>query len=251
MADTPVHLEVDPSSTVTTATPVTTPVATKRKNKPRALRDIKTTVAPEGGFTVLKGVQKKDGEWDFVDANVTFWDTASTNRKSKQYEVNDNKRQSDRYSFHKTLGQLAHKIKTVTNDEVFMAVKKSEKVVKQNESIVKYTTDPNCLRTQYMSTDILINLNSKLFLEKCNSMLINFMCSITDRSLETMDTAMKFKFAMCIEGVYHLRNSNVILPHSFLSNLIQRTTQRRDAGQLRKSMERHQQVEATLLTEHG
>ena len=80
------------------------------------------------------------------------------------------------------------------------------------------------LRKQYLSTANLKQLNSLTFLNDCNQMLVNFVSSITGRSIERMEDEQLYRFASCIESIYHLKNSNLILPHSFLSNLIMTTT---------------------------
>ena len=78
--------------------------------------------------------------------------------------------------------------------------------------------------SSYKSVASLSVLDSKEFLKSCNQMLTTFLLSVTGRDIETMDKLMLYRFSVCIENIYHLKNSNLILPHCFVSNLIQRTT---------------------------
>ena len=66
------------------------------------------------------------------------------------------------------------------------------------------------------------NLNSKQFLEKTNPILKSFLSSAIGVDLDrTTCSQYMFKFAVVIEGIYHLLNQNTILPHCFMLNLIE------------------------------
>lgn len=80
------------------------------------------------------------------------------------------------------------------------------------------------LKSQYLSSETLAELNSKAFIENYNGMLVNLISSITGRSVTAMDHQEAFRFATCIESIYHMKNSNLVLPHCFITNLIQTTT---------------------------
>ena len=71
----------------------------------------------------------------------------------------------------------------------------------------------------YKSVASLSTLDSKAFLRSCNQMLITFLLGSTGRDIDTMDRMMLYRFSVCMENIYHLKNSNLILPHCFVSNL--------------------------------
>ena len=39
-----------------------------------------------------------------------------------------------------------------------------------------------------------------------------------------MDSVMLYTFSVSIESIYHVKNRNLVLPHTFIANLIQRVT---------------------------
>ena len=73
-------------------------------------------------------------------------------------------------------------------------------------------------------TDFLLMQSSRNFLEKCNSILLAFIQSITNRRLNSLNIDKMFHFASVIEHIYHLGNYNLVLPHNFVANLIQTLT---------------------------
>ena len=77
--------------------------------------------------------------------------------------------------------------------------------------------------TSYKSVALLSTLDSMKFLSECNNILVTFLSSVIGRDIKTMDHLMLYRFSVCIETIYHLKNSNLILPHCFVQNLIQRT----------------------------
>ena len=84
--------------------------------------------------------------------------------------------------------------------------------------------DTTHLQQQYQSAELLRNLDSKKFLQQCNSMLLAFLLSVTGRKLESMDSIMLYTLSVSIESIYHVKNRNLVLPHTFTSNLLQTVT---------------------------
>ena len=60
------------------------------------------------------------------------------------------------------------------------------------------------------------DLNPRDFLAGRNTVLLSFL-----RSVAPSKNPNSYQFAILVESVYHLRNNNLILPHSFMANLIQ------------------------------
>ena len=100
--------------------PQVTPQISTRK-RPREERDSKITAAdPNRTVNIF--------EWDeklsqYKDVKVTFKQSTAATQYSSEYQAVDNKRQASRNDFNKSLRRLAFKIKNVTDDDVFVAVR--------------------------------------------------------------------------------------------------------------------------------
>ena len=71
----------------------------------------------------------------------------------------------------------------------------------------------------YKSVASLSTLDSRQFSQKCNQVLVQFLLGVTGKDIDTMDSLMLYRFAMCLESIYHLKNSNLILPHLYLIHI--------------------------------
>ena len=66
------------------------------------------------------------------------------------------------------------------------------------------------------------NLDSKSMLEKVNPILTSFLSSVVGVDIyKTTCSEYLYKFCIVVEGILHLKNQNLILPHCFLLNLIE------------------------------
>lgn len=125
------------------------------------------------------------------------------------------------------IDELMARLKTASRENIIVNTKIDELLSFIGRTILRPSlqADVEGIRNQYLQIDALTNVDlSHMFLQKCNKMLINFIASVSDRNVGTMDDTMIFRFCVCIESIYHLKNSNLVLPHSFLANIIQTTT---------------------------
>jgi hypothetical protein len=115
----PDEIPSTPTNDISSST-TSTNTMNKKKQLPRSERDIKSTPCPTRSpvkvFEIVKG-QFNDTQV-FARGNPT---------KSQEYEPIDNRRQASRKGFQKSLVRQMKKIKTTTNDDVFLAYRKSEK----------------------------------------------------------------------------------------------------------------------------
>ena len=80
------------------------------------------------------------------------------------------------------------------------------------------------LSQDYTNVSKLDSLDSKSFLRSCSPTLITFIEGCTGRSLDHVhDTKELFRYAVMVECLYHIKNNNLILPHCFVVNLIEKT----------------------------
>ena len=59
------------------------------------------------------------------------------------------------------------------------------------------------------------------FIKNRDKNVLNFLLGLTRLDLKKTSQKTNYALACVIESIYHLRNSNIVLPHSFLSNLVQ------------------------------
>ena len=90
--------------------------------------------------------------------------------------------------------------------------------------IISLAMTSDVLQCKYQNAKDLIELDSAKFIQNCNPMLVSFLSSVIGKRYDSMNTLQLYTFSVCIESVYHVRNRNLVLPHSFLANLIQRIT---------------------------
>ena len=84
------------------------------------------------------------------------------------------------------------------------------------------TRETYVFRNCYSDVSYLQNIDSKDFFKSCNSLLTSFLDGITGRMISSaVDTRFLFGYAVVIESIYHLKNSNLVLPHCFIANLMQ------------------------------
>ena len=58
-------------------------------------------------------------------------------------------------------------------------------------------------------------------IKSCNKNLLSFLLGASGLGLNTLTEKTQYALACVIESIYHLRNSNIVLPHSFLAKLEQ------------------------------
>ena len=85
-------------------------------------------------------------------------------------------------------------------------------------------SDTDKFQKLYQTAGTLSDLKSNEFIGNCNNMMVNFLCAVTGRRIDSMDNLLLYTFSVCLESIYHLKNRNLVLPHAFMSNLIQTVT---------------------------
>ena len=81
--------------------------------------------------------------------------------------------------------------------------------------------DINVIRLFYNNPEKLANIETIEFIRNRNEKLVSFLLGISDSTLTSLSEKTAFTFAVAIEQLYYLRHHNIVLPHSFISNLIQ------------------------------
>ena len=81
--------------------------------------------------------------------------------------------------------------------------------------------DINVIRLFHNSPKKLANLKTIEFIRNRNEKLVSFLLGISNTTLTSLSEKTAFTFAVAIEQIYYLRHHNIVLPHSFISNLIQ------------------------------
>ena len=84
--------------------------------------------------------------------------------------------------------------------------------------------DGHSLQIKYKEPKYLMDLDIFKFIKEHNQILVKFLCGISSMDLERESNQLHFAFASAIEMFYYLRNLNLVLPHSFLGNLVQSCT---------------------------
>ena len=65
------------------------------------------------------------------------------------------------------------------------------------------------------------SMNMLEFIKSGNKNLLSFLLGASALDLNKLSKKSKYTLACMIESIYHLCNSNIVLPHSFLANLVQ------------------------------
>ena len=74
----------------------------------------------------------------------------------------------------------------------------------------------------YKDTGFLKTLDPDEYIWKREPLLTSFLSGVTGHNLNTtIKQQTLYVYAIMIESIYHLRNQNLVLPFSFLSNIIQ------------------------------
>ena len=127
------------------------------------------------------------------------------------------------------LGAADTLIKGLLSDNILiddvLSKKLDEIVYLVAKRIVRPDITENCKSMQNSYKDIthLQNLNSKDFLDSCNTSLVRFLSGCSGRNIEfILDSKMLYRFSVVVESIHHLKNSNAILPYCFAMNLIQK-----------------------------
>ena len=81
--------------------------------------------------------------------------------------------------------------------------------------------DTKNIRFLYQDSSYLLQTNNLDLIYNCNVLLIQFLLGLTGIDLKTASNKEQYAFYCVIESIYHLRNLNVVLPYSFLYNLVQ------------------------------
>ena len=79
----------------------------------------------------------------------------------------------------------------------------------------------NVIRLFYNNPEKLANIEIIEFIRNWNEKLVSFLLGISDTTLSSLSEKTAFTFAVAIEQIYYLHHHNIVLPHSFISNLIQ------------------------------
>ena len=82
--------------------------------------------------------------------------------------------------------------------------------------------DGNTISGLYKDTSHLQVIDPKSYIKERDPLLLSFQSGVTGHEIDFVNNnQMLFVYAVLIESVYHLRNRNLVLPFSFLTNLIQ------------------------------
>ena len=65
------------------------------------------------------------------------------------------------------------------------------------------------------------SMNTLEFIKSGNKNLLSFLLGASGLDLNKLSKKRQYTLAYMIESMYHLCNSNIVLPHSFLANLVQ------------------------------
>ena len=135
-----------PPSNTNSETQTTPPPEKKRKSIPRAERDTTCVEPPRREPPMV--YKKTENSW--VESAITI-----TGINSKEFQPSNNKRVASRTTFHETLKRDSLKLKNVTNDDVYIKIKKWQGDVKNSEGdIEEFTTDRNFVPTTETSRNI-------------------------------------------------------------------------------------------------
>ena len=78
------------------------------------------------------------------------------------------------------------------------------------------TSDSRRISSMYKDLNFLKKTDSKVYLAEREPILISFLKGIVSKS-----HCNRFLLAVIVEAIYHLKNTNLILPHCFLTNLVE------------------------------
>ena len=81
--------------------------------------------------------------------------------------------------------------------------------------------DIKTIRYLYQDNLFFSSMNTLEFIKNRNKNLLSFLLGASGLDLNKLSEKSQYALACVIESIYHLRNSNIVLPHSFLANLVQ------------------------------
>ena len=81
--------------------------------------------------------------------------------------------------------------------------------------------DIQTIRCLYQDNLCFSSMNTLEFIKSRNKNLLCFLLGASGSDLNKLSEKTQYALASVIESIYHLRNSNIVLPHSFLGNLVQ------------------------------
>ena len=81
--------------------------------------------------------------------------------------------------------------------------------------------DIQTIRFLYQDNLYFRSMNKLEFNKNRNKNLLSFLLETSGLDLNKLSEKSQYALACVIESMYHLRNSNIVLPHSFLPNLVQ------------------------------
>ena len=81
--------------------------------------------------------------------------------------------------------------------------------------------DGRTLKDLYKSKDVLIDIDIMKFIKERNQLLVKFFLGFSGIQLYNETNKIRFTFATAIEMCYYLRDLTLVLPFSFLGNLVQ------------------------------
>ena len=84
--------------------------------------------------------------------------------------------------------------------------------------------DGDVIKNAYKDPAYLFSMNSEIYSEQRNSLLVSFLSGVTGMDYKRENEKIKFSIASCIENIYFLRNLNLVLPYTFVANLVQSYT---------------------------
>ena len=155
---------------------------------------------------------------------IQFWNESNTEER----DLEENAR-TDNMNESKTLlaviDGLIGALKSLDDFDDALNGKLSELMFHVAKKCIREKIKDHCRELKELYNDIehLQTLDSKSFLRDCNELLVQFLCGATGVNLKLEnDTKVLYRFAMAVESIYHLKNCNMILPHCFQMNLIQK-----------------------------
>ena len=81
--------------------------------------------------------------------------------------------------------------------------------------------DIDTIRKVYNDPERLMNIDTVEYIKMRDRNLVSFLLGVAGIDLDNMSEKVSFIFACTIEQIYYLRHQNIVLPYSFMSNLIQ------------------------------
>jgi len=82
--------------------------------------------------------------------------------------------------------------------------------------------DGLAIKSKYKDTEFLVNFDILKYIKERNMLLVRLLCGLSGFDVFSVEKKeIRYAFAVTIEMLYYLRNFNLVLPCSFMSNLVQ------------------------------